>query len=107
MSNSNCENIAKLNRRQALLLSGTAGVGAVLGAPARALDSTKTAVHQESGNCTTPPSAVANTQCGKVRGFLDGGVFTFKGLPYGEDTGGANRWLPAHPPNPGTENIPP
>jgi carboxylesterase type B len=33
-----------------------------------------------------------------VRGYLDGGVFTFKGVPYGQDTGGANRWLPAKPP---------
>jgi para-nitrobenzyl esterase len=100
MSNLNSGNSIKLNRRQALLLSATAGVGAALGVPARALDSTKTAVHQEPGNCTTPPSAVANTQCGKVRGFLDGGVFTFKGVPYGQDTSGANRWLPAQPPKP-------
>jgi para-nitrobenzyl esterase len=35
-----------------------------------------------------------------VRGFVDGGVFTFKGVPYGQDTGGANRWLPAKPPIP-------
>jgi para-nitrobenzyl esterase len=100
MSSSTANNGLKLNRRQALLLSATAGVGAALAGPALALDSTKTAVHQEPGNCTTPGSAVANTQCGKVRGFLDGGVFTFKGVPYGADTSGPARWLPAQQPKP-------
>ncbi len=100
MSSSISNDGVKLNRRQALLLTATATAGAALAKPARALDSTKTAVHQEPGNCTTPPSAVASTQCGKVRGFLDGGVFTFKGVPYGADTSGAQRWLPAQPPKP-------
>ena len=35
-----------------------------------------------------------------MRGFVDGGVFTFKGIPYGQNTGGENRWLPAKPPKP-------
>ena len=35
-----------------------------------------------------------------MRGFVDDGVFTFKGIPYGQDTGGENRWLPAKPPVP-------
>lgn len=100
MSVSTLRNGFKLSRRQALLLSATAGVGAALPAPAQALDSTKTPAHQEPGNCTTPRSAVTNTQYGKVRGFLDGGVFTFKGVPYGADTSGAQRWLPAQPPKP-------
>jgi para-nitrobenzyl esterase len=106
MSNSSSENRITLNRRQALLLSATAGMGAVLAGPAHALDSTKTAVHQEPGNCTTPRSAVANTQYGRVRGFLDGGVFTFKGVPYGQDTSGAGRWLPAQPPKPWDDEYP-
>jgi para-nitrobenzyl esterase len=87
-----------LNRREALRLSATAGLGAALARPALASDSTKAAAHQEPGNCSTPRSAVANTQYGKVRGFLDGGVFTFKGVPYGQTTAGENRWLPAKPP---------
>ncbi len=86
MSNSDPENRRKLNRRQALLLPATVGMGAALAGPAKASDSTKTAAHQEPGTCSTPRSAIANTQYGKVRGFLDGGVFTFKGIPYGQDT---------------------
>jgi hypothetical protein len=41
-----------------------------------------------------------------VRGFLDGGVFTFKGIPYGQDTGGENRWLPSKPPAPWKDEYP-
>jgi para-nitrobenzyl esterase len=89
-----------MNRRQALLLPATAGMGAALGLPAMASDSTKTAAHQAPGNCSTPRSAVAKTQYGKVRGYVDAGVFTFKGIPYGQNTGAENRWLPAKSPTP-------
>ena len=90
----------RLNRREALLLSAAAGMGIAFAENAHASDSIKTGVHQEPGTCSTPRSAVANTQYGKVRGFLDGGVLTFKGVPYGQDTSGENRWLPAKPPAP-------
>lgn len=93
-------------RREALLLSATAGLGMAAARPAIASDSVKTAAHQEPGNVSTPPSAVAKTQYGKVRGFVDGGVFTFKGVPYGETTAGANRWLPAKPPAPWSDEYP-
>ena len=104
--NPNSKDATLLSRREALLLSATAGVGVALGQPARAMDSTKTAAHQEPGNCSTPRTAVANTQYGKVRGFLDGGVFTFKGVPYGQNTAGENRWLPAKPPVPWKDEYP-
>jgi len=95
---SNLENRVLLNRREALLLSA-AGMGLAMSKRAGASDSVKTGVHQqEPGNCSTPRSAIANTQYGKVRGYVDGGVLTFKGIPYGQDTGGENRWLPAKPP---------
>ena len=87
------------SRRAALHLSAAGGAAAFAGA-AQAADGTKIGSHQDPGNCSTPPSAVAKTRYGKVRGYLDGGVFTFKGVPYGADTGGANRWLPAKPPTP-------
>ena len=97
MSNSNSEDRTKFSRRHALLFPAGAGIGAALDATASAADSTKTAAHQAPGGCSTPGSAVAKTQYGKVRGYVDDGVLTFKGIPYGQDTGGENRWLPAKP----------
>ena len=87
----------QLNRRQALLWPA-AGLGAAMAIPGEASDSIKTAAHQEPGGCATPRSAVAKTQYGKVRGYVDGGVLTFKGIPYGATTAGENRWLPAKAP---------
>ena len=95
-----------LNRRQALFLSATAGMGAALAGQAHGSDSTKTGVHQEPGYCSTPRTAVAKTQYGKVRGYLSDGVFTFKGIPYGQDTSGENRWLPAKAPKPWDNEYP-
>jgi para-nitrobenzyl esterase len=96
----------RLNRREALKLSAAAGLGIACAGNAHASDSIKTGVHQEPGTCSTPRSAVAKTQYGQVRGFLDGGVFTFKGIPYGQNTAGENRWLPAKPPAPWKDEYP-
>lgn len=41
---------------------------------------------------------VARTAAGRVRGTEREGVNIFLGVPYGADTGGANRWLPPRPP---------
>jgi para-nitrobenzyl esterase len=35
-----------------------------------------------------------------VRGYIDSAVLTFKGIPYGQNTAGENRWLPAKAPKP-------
>ncbi len=95
-----------LTRREALVLSAAAGVAIVADKSALASDSVKTAAHTGPGNCSTPRSAVAKTQYGKVRGYVDGGVITFKGVPYGDTTAGENRWLPAKPPKPWTDEYP-
>ena len=87
MPESNLRN-PKLNRRQAMLLPGAAGLGGALALEAAAAETHNTP-HQTGGSCSTPRSAVAKTQYGKVRGYVDSGVLTFKGIPYGQDTGGA------------------
>jgi para-nitrobenzyl esterase len=40
---------------------------------------------------------VAQTSYGKIRGVTDDGVHVFKGVRYGADTGGANRFMPPRP----------
>jgi para-nitrobenzyl esterase len=107
MSRSNSDDRILLSRREALKLSATAGVAAALALPAHASDSIKTGVHQQQPPFTsTPRTAVAKTQYGKVRGYIDGDVLTFKGVPYGQTTAGENRWLPAKPPAPWNDEFP-
>jgi hypothetical protein len=48
---------------------------------------------------TTPRDAIVKTSAGYVRGFKRGGVYTFRGIPYGADTSGAARFLPPRPPS--------
>lgn len=89
--------------RRALLCAAPAGLMLAGGSAAAASDSVKTGAHSGPGGCSTPKSAIARTRYGPVRGFVAGDVFHFKGIPYGDDTGGANRWLPAKPPKPWTD----
>lgn len=48
----------------------------------------------------TPAKAVVETTAGKVRGFTRNGVHIFRGMPYGDTTAGANRFLPPQKPKP-------
>jgi para-nitrobenzyl esterase len=69
-----------LSRRLVLMASGAIGAATMTG-PALAAE-----------------SPVAQTKAGKVRGADRNGAKVFLGVPYGADTGGANRWLPPKPP---------
>jgi para-nitrobenzyl esterase len=50
--------------------------------------------------------AVADTQYGKVRGYVLRGINYFLGIPYGADTSGANRFMPPQMPKPWTDVFP-
>jgi len=70
-----------------------AGLGSSLGAGAGLLLS--------AGRAGAAASPVAMTRSGPVRGYLDGGIKVFKGVPYGADTG-PRRFQPPVPPAPWT-----
>ena len=50
--------------------------------------------------------AIAQTQYGKVQGYILNNVYTFLGIPYGADTSGKNRFMPPQKPEPWTGTRP-
>merc|ERR1711959_880580 len=47
-----------------------------------------------------PTTPIVSTTAGKVQGELIDFIYTFKGIPYAADTGGANRWTAPKIPEP-------
>src|SRR4029079_19004442 len=106
MSKSSRSNGPALNRRELLRLTTAVGVGAVMPTNGAFADMKGAPAEVPAGTGSTPNAAVATTQYGKVRGYVEDGVLTFKGVPYGAPTGGENRWLPAKAPTPWTGEEP-
>ena len=50
--------------------------------------------------------AIANTVYGKVKGFILRGITQFRGIPYGADTSGKNRFMPPQKPEPWSDVRP-
>jgi len=81
----------KLGRRSVLkssLLGGggvaaSAVFGGLLPAVLRAADDTSKYI-----------GPVVETTSGKIRGVVQGGTHTFRGVPYGASTAGSNRFMP-------------
>ena len=84
------------NRRTFFTGVATLGAGALLPPPVIAVEKLRNEV--EASDVKT----VADTASGKLRGLWRSGIFVFKGVPYGESTGGANRFMPPVPVKPWT-----
>jgi len=69
--------MSELSRRSAMAVTGAAFIARPVAAQA---------------------SPVVETAYGRVRGISENGVHTFKAVPYGETTAGANRFMPPRPP---------
>lgn len=81
-----------LNRRKFIRFTSLSSVGGIAGL----LLPVRTALAQQS-------TADADTQFGRVRGIRAGEVNIFKGIPYGANTSGANRFMPPKDPVPWRE----
>jgi len=98
------------SRRDVLKGLALFGGGAVMGAaPAAAAAKPP----QSAGYPAVAPAAgddisasdndpVVEIATGKVRGYVSRGIYTFKGIPYGDTTAGANRFMPPQKPKPWT-----
>jgi para-nitrobenzyl esterase len=77
-----------MNDRREFLAAGAAALGLAAASSVRAAEADL--------------FPIVETAEGKVRGLASGGITVFKGLRYGADTGGANRFRPPQPVQPWT-----
>jgi para-nitrobenzyl esterase len=76
----------------AALACGAAASGAVSGAPTAQ-------AHVQASQSAAPliardGDAIAATRLGSVAGYIRNGIFTFKGIPYADNSTGPNRFMP-------------
>lgn len=99
------------NRRRFFQAVGTGAVGVAIGAEGVSPASAEGAgAVKEAGDgpvlLVGDKIALADTQYGKVRGYVLRGIHYFLGIPYGADTSGANRFMPPQKPKPWAEAFP-
>ncbi|HEY3838115.1 MAG TPA: carboxylesterase family protein [Bryobacteraceae bacterium] len=82
----------ELSRRQ--VMQSAAGIAAAGAVQARGAQTTA------APGVAASSKTVVDTESGKVRGFVNRGVWVFRGIPYAEPSGGANRFLPPVKPKP-------
>jgi para-nitrobenzyl esterase len=95
----------RTNRRRFIQAMGTGSAGIALGTAAFLSPSCSSGPggkEEEDGQVIFIGDniAIANTTYGKVRGFIHKDIYNFLGIPYGADTTGKNRFIPARQPEP-------
>lgn len=101
----------KSNRRNFIRTVGAGATGFTLGATALTAASCASPVSKKDEDdgqvlFIGDNIAVADTQYGKVKGYILRGINYFLGIPYGADTSGANRFMPPQKPKPWTDIFP-
>jgi para-nitrobenzyl esterase len=91
----------------AAALLGTAAVSGPLATAAAQAAPTKEDVSRsklpyQSSVIASDETAIAETATGKVRGYIRNGIYTYKGIPYGETTEGSGRFQPLQKAKPWT-----
>jgi para-nitrobenzyl esterase len=96
------------NRRRFVQTLGTSSAGLTLGSALTAFPQNPVAKDHadEQVLLIGDNIAVADTQYGKVRGYILRDINYFLGMPYGADTSGANRFMPPQKPKPWTNVYP-
>src|SRR5689334_15921609 len=79
---------------------GTSSAGVAMGAAAIATAPEEASAKSQDGQLLLVGDniAIANTEYGKVRGYVLRGINYFLGMPYGADTSGPNRFMPPQKP---------
>ena len=82
--------------------AGTAGLGIASTLPLAGCAQQGAATAEDDGQILFigDEIAIADTVYGKVKGFILRGITQFRGIPYGADTGGKNRFMPPQKPEP-------
>lgn len=101
----------KTNRRKFFHTMGAGAAGLTLGTTAMSLASCAAPSpkkEDEDGQILFIGDniAIAETQYGKVKGYILRGINYFLGIPYGADTSGANRFMPPQKPTPWSDVLP-
>lgn len=105
------QNKMTTTRRNFLKAVGISTSGVALGASSLAFSSCapaskEPAADDEQQLFIGDDVAIAQTEYGKVQGILLRKIYNFRGIPYGADTGGKNRFMPPQKPEPWTDIYP-